>query len=265
MKAIDVSFATLTAQKARRLRRQHGIELFVQDLWTGGAPLANAQRNLELAGNAGIELAAYIALAGAGSGARHVDNGKAQVTDEMWKKLHFVAVDVELDGIPNRAVQEAVDRVTEMGQRPVIYTSWNAWVNKQGNPTAFRSLPLWNASWDARPAIDFRRTYGGWARSNVIGKQHTGDTQLDGVTVDLNTFDRDKVMSFPEHLEEASGGDKVWIVTVPGTRRNYITNGIVRRFIPTAKVREELQKAGILPKEIIPITKETMAVLKEVK
>ncbi len=65
--------------------------------------------------------------------------------------------------------------------------------------------------------------------------------------------------------DEVRGGDEMWIVTVKGTRKNYITNGIERRFIPTARVREELVKKGILQPQIIEISKETMDAIKLVQ
>jgi hypothetical protein len=91
-----------------------------------------------------------------------VAQGRAGVPDDIWDALALVFIDVELDGIPNATVRQAVEATANLGKRRAIYTSYNAWVTKQGNPQDFTDCLLWYAHWDNKPEIDWALPFGSW-------------------------------------------------------------------------------------------------------
>jgi len=165
MKGVDGSFHRLTSDQAQRLRAA-GIEVWVQCLWTAAATPGPAQSNLYVAlgpaKDAGLITAGYISVNGSHDGAWHVERGRAAVDQATWDALAFVAVDVELQGIPNTVIRQAIEALKAKGAKPVIYTSYHAWVDFQGNPQDFTDVPLWYAHWDGKPEIDWRLPFGGW-------------------------------------------------------------------------------------------------------
>lgn len=70
--------------------------------------------------------------------------------------------------------------------RPGIYTRANWWQQNTGDSLAFSQLPLWEAHYDSDADLNAWRPFGGW--DHLSAKQYVGDTQLCGVTVDLDTF-----------------------------------------------------------------------------
>jgi Glycosyl hydrolases family 25 len=68
---------------------------------------------------------------------------------------------------------QAVDESGRHGQPCGIYTSQGMW-EQMGNPTAFASLPLWNAAWNGTHDLVMPVPYGGWS-SPSAGHQYGGD------------------------------------------------------------------------------------------
>jgi len=190
---VDGSYTRLTAQAAADLRAA-GELVWWQCLWTGAEQPANRIENLRIAIAAGLIPMGYISVTGNHDGAWHVQQGRAGVPDDLWAQLVLVVVDVELPGIPWCTVRQAVDLLAALeygAKRRAIYTSYHAWVDLMGNPTTFTDCLLINALWDQDPDIDFAGLpYGGWTLAQLVGEQFNGGTEIGGVYVDLDMFNR---------------------------------------------------------------------------
>jgi len=183
--------------------RSDGWELAIVGSWHGLSPNQHAEQNLKEAKAAGLRTATYIAL-NSGAGRESVRKGK-RACGSAWADLAFVAIDCETDGITKTIISEAEAEVRNENLRPIIYTAGWWWRDRFGDPDDFKHLPLWNADYDQVPARDFPSPYGGWALSDLKGKQYDGSTRqrhpmLFGVEVDKNNFDGDWV------LERAGSG-----------------------------------------------------------
>ena len=197
-RCVDSSFDELTATEAACLR-EASWPVFWQCLWTAIEQPAPRVISLRNANAGGLLTAGYISLNSAGLGSAHVDKGRAGVPDDIWEALDFVAVDVELRGIRISQVMGAVERVEELGQKAVIYTSWNAWNNylvEGGSRVASdANIPLVNALWDKNPDFDFPTLrYGGWKDDQVFMEQWSGGTYVCGQFVDRNTIVHPKLV-----------------------------------------------------------------------
>ena len=190
---VDGSYTRLTPEAAAALAAG-GQLVWWQCLWTGADQPANRIENLRIAIAAGMVPLGYISLTGDQDGAWHVQQGRAGVPDDLWAQLILVVVDVELAGIPATAVRQSADLLASAqygAKRRAIYTSYHAWVDYLGNPTTFTDCLLINALWDDDPDINFAAMpYGGWTLAQVVGEQFNGGTEIDGVYVDLDMFNR---------------------------------------------------------------------------
>lgn len=194
--AVDSSYDYLTLNEAGCFRTQ-GISLFIQGLWTAAEAPPFARHNILTAQRTGLDIAAYISINGTQNGAWHVDRGRHVLGNE-WNDLLFVAIDVELPGIAVNRIWEAINRTRELGQTPIIYTSYNAWHSLvwPRNPSDFSraGIPLWNAYWDESNDVDFAYLpYGSWTPDQVWIEQWSGGTYVCGQYVDRNTAAADRI------------------------------------------------------------------------
>jgi hypothetical protein len=204
---VDASFHELTRQQAEELTLA-GVAVWVQCLWTGAQSPRYAQSNLDIAAGVGLLVAGYGSLSeGAQDGFYHAEHTIAAVRPSSWDSLRFVATDVELDGIANLAIRQMVDRLLKAGKRRVVYSSEDAWVNKQGNPQDFEDCLIWNALWNgvAGPPLLPRR-YGPWTEQTALGRQWSGGYTLAGAYVDRNTFRADLLKE-----EAMTGSVSTWL------------------------------------------------------
>ncbi|MCJ7510791.1 MAG: hypothetical protein MUP14_07895 [Dehalococcoidia bacterium] len=200
---VDASYDALSPSEARDLKNA-GVRVFAQCLWAGSDQPGNRVINLRNAINAGLIPVGYISVTNSHNGVWHVERGRAGVPDDIWGALALVPIDVELDGIPNGIIREAIDETARLGKRPCIYTSYNAWVNKQGNPKTFTDCLLWNALWDENPDIDFPGLpYGGWQPHQVVAEQWAGGDNYVGVFVDRDSFVRELLLPQEDTMSEA--------------------------------------------------------------
>jgi hypothetical protein len=85
-------------------------------------------------------------------------------------------------------ISQSVAVCTERGMPCGMYTGYNFWYYKMGNPTWFRYLPLWFANYDQNPSLDtwsYER-FGGWVKP--VAKQYSESGNLCGKDTDHNTF-----------------------------------------------------------------------------
>lgn len=226
VKGVDASYSEMTDAEAKRLRAD-GVEVFVQALWAATETPPVAQWNLEIAIDNGFIVAGYISVNGLHSGAWHADQGRRAVWSHTWDKLALVFVDVELRGIPNQIIRDALDRVAYYGKRPAIYTSYNCWVNYQGNPTIFTDALLWNAYWDRHEDFSYPRLrYGGWGDDQVVGEQWSGAIEMHGVLVDRDRFNLDLLEVKP--MPNGTTSLERFIAIEAAARRGRLNPGIAR-------------------------------------
>ena len=192
---IDSSYNVLTDQEAQDFKAGGG-EVYVQALTA--LPFSGLERpnsriiSLRNAQEAYITPAGYLLVGSLFSGSYYVDFARQDVPDDVWNALAFVAIDVEVPGIWLATVQEACDRLAELGKSPcVIYTNYNSWTSHvvPANPAHPPGWLLWNASWDDSPDLDYERhPFGNWQTHEIIGEQWSGGVEVAGQFADRDIF-----------------------------------------------------------------------------
>lgn len=215
-RAVDSSYDALTREEARCLKEK-GWPIFIQCLlalpFTGPERPKAAINNLQIAHEEGLQTGGYIAIGGDYIPASYVDWARRGLPDDLWDALTFVAIDVEVRGIQEQQIWDAVHRLGEYGKYYEagpsdvgIYTSFNAWWNyvTPANPTSFaeRGVWLWNAYWDGKPDVDFATLpFGGWHPDQVALEQWSGGTNVCGQFVDRNTIANPELLNLGgEHM-----------------------------------------------------------------
>ena len=197
MKGLDISFSK-PSQQWWEDRRAEGLEVMVQNLWTGGFASnkgikAVAATNLKRARAAGLIIAAYANASPPDwwSIKIQMDNIKANAGAE-WPNLVDFAVDVEIPRTNLARVTELSDALESEGKTAdVLYTARWFWSGYMGNSLDPRWLrwDLWSAHYDWNPDIDFpSSSYGPWVLADLVGEQYTGTTNIEGQSIDLNNF-----------------------------------------------------------------------------
>ena len=243
-----------------RSLRALGERVAVVGSWHGLSANPHAGHNLGAARAAGLRIATYVALNGSVAGREAVERG-LRACGSTRRDLAFVALDCEIDGITPGTVADAERAVREAGLRPAVYTARWWWRDRFGDPHDFAHLPLWNAAYDGDPDIDFARVpYGGWAAADVIGEQYTGTTSLAGLDVDRNSFRRSFV------LGEEGRGRMLWLVREDGDPNAYtfVTDGIVRSYVSDASRLQQLQEAGVWPREVTVVPRGALAAIRRI-
>ncbi|CAN7375554.1 PKD domain-containing protein [Arthrobacter sp. LjRoot78] len=169
-----------------------GFRLYVMHstAWGTCNPWFRTQTQLKMALDAGLMIAVY-------TRDPRCWQGGISAAGPYQSQLQFFALDVETGGVP--VTRAMVDGVKSMGVRPVIYSGSGMWPQIMNNSTAFADVPLWDtnagsldySSWAADYAVPTPVPYGGWNTSTNmrIGVQQKFNQTLNGVVVDLNSFD----------------------------------------------------------------------------
>lgn len=185
---IDLSYHTLTEAQATALYVA-GVRVAFQCLWTGTEAPAPRENNIRLLAAVGIIVCGYISTSAGRTGLSHVQAGYDSLANDVQRMLVLLAVDHELPGYPFGVVKAAVDACRNRGYPPLIYTSYNAWVNILGNPVMPSEWLVWNAFWDNDADYDFERyPYGNVTIDRIIGEQYTGAEWVEGVNADRSLF-----------------------------------------------------------------------------
>ncbi|MEB0287721.1 hypothetical protein QN345_18380 [Cryobacterium sp. 10I1] len=169
-----------------------GIRLYVMHstAWGSCAPWEHTQAQLKMALDAGLKIAVYTRDATCWQGG-------IAAAGPYQSQLQFFALDVESGSPP--VTRAMVDGVRAMGVRPVIYSGSGMWPSIMNNSGAFADVPLWDTNagavnysgWLADTGAPAAVSYGGWntAANPRIGVQQKFEHNLNGVLVDLNSFD----------------------------------------------------------------------------
>ncbi|KKL07341.1 hypothetical protein LCGC14_2586990, partial [marine sediment metagenome] len=239
MKGLDISFSKPSAQWWKD-RRAEGFEIAVQNVWTGGFASndglkAVAETNLRNARLAGFRVAAYANASPPDwwplvTQMTHI---RANMGGE-WDRVKDVVIDVEIPGITKARVMELVDGLEAVGKvADVLYTGRWFWVGNMGNSKdiAWRRFRLWSAHYDWNPDIDFGdNPYGPWTLAEVIGEQYQGSTNLEGGTIDLNTFN-DSWMAPPIEEDSMTEAEKAAFDKLVGRVVDLEARPAVRKFV----------------------------------
>ncbi|MDY7541926.1 hypothetical protein [Cryobacterium sp. 5B3] len=158
--------------------------------WGTCTPAAHTQPQLQMALDAGLKVAAYTrdpACWQAGIAA----------TGPYSTVLQFFALDIETGSPP--LTRDMITGVQDLGVRPVIYSGAAMWPLLMGDTTEFSDVALWDTaagpldfpSWTPDVLAPEPVPYGGWNDSGNlrIGVQQEFERTLNGVRVDLNSFD----------------------------------------------------------------------------
>ena len=170
-----------------------GFRLYIihSTAWGTCTPWADTESQLKMALDAGLKIAAY-------TRDPNCWQGGIAAAGPYQDKLQFFAIDIEdTPGIP--ATRAMVDGIKHMGVRPVIYTGADMWSRLQGEAVnGFSDVPLWDTDTSTFAYDDWKvdylsptpTKYGGWNTDATmrIGVQQQFEYTLDGVNVDLNSF-----------------------------------------------------------------------------
>ena len=186
-------------------RYAEGYRIAVQCLWTGGygsngGIRAVAEANLRDARAAGFVTAGYLNSQPWYDAATSLSEARANAGAE-WEHLAAVFNDVEIPGVTEAQVKAHCEAITAADKPTGIYSAAWFWQGHLGDPQWpwLRGYRVWEAYYDGDPDVDFAsRRFGPWELDDVMGEQYRGTTDLDGVEVDLNVFDKDW---FPEEDE----------------------------------------------------------------
>lgn len=200
--AVDTAGSPLSIEQAQQLHAQ-GVSLFMQALswWPHyGAKTTIPSTRIDSLRNArtgGMRTGGYILLDPYSSGAEAVHRALDGLPNDVRSNLVVVAIDFEIPGeawsagvqIPYQTIVDALDELEREGFQRVLYTSAGEWTGhlSPANPPKPERTYLFNASWDGNPNTLLPYPFGGFTEADVILKQYHGDTNLAGVTVDLDS------------------------------------------------------------------------------
>lgn len=191
IRAIDFSYYQGLPDAAwfKLIREKHDIRLAIIQRVIGTIVNPAYPAAAERAREAGMEVATY------------VWPPEAVELEPTYGDVAFVALDVEAEAGVNPGNLWDIE---DVGLYPVIYTNKPAWAGAMGANTAYHDNDLWHAEYiyyrikwrgvsqdwpDYLPLVD----YGGWVKP--IGWQFAGEVTLEGVSVDLNVFEEDVLLT----------------------------------------------------------------------
>lgn len=180
---VYASFDHLTPEIADALWAD-GYRVFSQQLWTaaavGGQPEFRVE-NLRIAHDKGFKLVGPIAINGSQPGAWHVLQAREGIPDDLWNALLLTPIDVELLGITNIEIRNAVEQTVALGKRRAMYLSVHTWDDYQGGPKGFKDCLLYIAQYDNVQSMAFIRLPSSLDGAFIAGKQFTNSLDIDGL------------------------------------------------------------------------------------
>lgn len=250
---VDASFTdekVVSVEKMQALKAA-GVKVWMQCIWTASSTPPVAVDNLRNAITADLIPLGYISLAGNVPGEWHVKIARKNIPDDVWDALLLVVIDVELKGIPNVRIREAVDYTASLGKGKAIYTSYGQWTGNQANATDFTDCWLFNAMWDQNPDVDFASLpYGGWTVEQVMSEQYTGGTRVEGIFVDRDSFNLEALEGLmalsQDDLNRIGALVGVLLDAKLGTDAQKQSMAAIVK-LELEQFRQELEQAGQLP------------------
>jgi hypothetical protein len=180
---VYASFDHLTPAIADQLWAD-GYRVFSQQLWTAakaGQPEFRVE-NLRIAHDKGFKLVGPIAINGSQPGTWHVAQAREGVPQDLWDALLITPIDVELEGIPNPNIRDAVEATVALGKRRSMYLSVHTWNDYQDGPDGFKDCLIYVAQYDNVNSMAFVRLPASLDGAFIVGKQFTNSMDTDGLT-----------------------------------------------------------------------------------
>lgn len=213
----------------------NGFRLYIlhTTTWDTCDPWPLAEAHVQMALDSGLKVAAYT------RDPRCWENG-IKAVGQYKPQLQFFVLDVEDD--PGVQVTRAmVDGVKAMGVRPVIYSEAGMWANVMGSNTSFSDVPLWDTNVRDMGTIDLATwqpdvlqptpiKFGGWNTFLTMRKgiQQSFETTIDGINVDLNSFDQSFLFEPPAYTNLNLAAGKPVTSGAPFTQNlQYATDGAI--------------------------------------
>lgn len=191
---IDISRFTGPVYYKDWMKVRNRFDIAVVGSWHGTMINKSAALSLDDAAAAGYDLGTYIVLNHM-DGRESVEKGLNACGNQVHN-LKFVALDIELDeaqGIELKNISTALEYLKSLSISACIYTGRWFWDGHLGNPKWFKNIPLWDSYYDGKPKLELVRSYGGWTKEQLIGKQYYGTKHHEniGFSCDLSVFKRD--------------------------------------------------------------------------
>ena len=162
------------------------LELAIVGSWHGLETNIYAESTLQAARQAGLLTATYIVL-NARSGQETIQVGLAACGKQEVPLLGFVALDIELRGVTEKIITDALAEIRAHNLRPIIYTGAWFWKGRLGNPDWACGTPLWTSSYNGQRTLDDPALpYGPW--KTCVGHQYVGSDSSLGFSADLSVF-----------------------------------------------------------------------------
>ena len=247
MKGIDVSFSRVSPVWCQK-RVSEGYRVFVACLWTGGYQskpgiMAVSEANLRDAREAGMITAGYLNTNPWWPASTSLNEAKLAAGAE-WEKIPIVFNDVEIPAVTEAQIKAHCEAITGAGKRTAIYSARWFWTGPyMGNPQWpwLKDYKIWNAYYDGDPDIDFGKApWGPWTVADVIGEQY-GGTDIEGVTVDWNTFDE---AFFAPQAPQSEEENEMFRITIPSGGQYLITGDGYK--VPVTQVQAGVyDRAGV--------------------
>ena len=175
LRVVDYSKYQGTVSRAsHRLMREDGIAGVVVGLWHGLDANPYALNSLANAKDEGLLRGGYAVINDRPG--RDAVRAAQQAAGGHWPQLFGVAIDVEIRGVTEAIMADALDEVLRLGQRPFVYSArwfWNWWAVELGHlpglitpggVPSFARYPLWTAQYDGIADLNSVQLFGGWTR-----------------------------------------------------------------------------------------------------
>jgi len=154
-----------------------------------------ARQQASTAKRHGLEVQAYVYLYWSGDVRGQVlraCNEVADLADFMW----LDAEDDPLGKAPSTIIFLIHEAVSACSLEAGIYTRRDWWRRYTGRSEEFKSMPLWDAYYDAVPSYAYWTPYGGWEKPAM--KQYGGTQEVCGQSVDVNYYEEVRVYTDAE-------------------------------------------------------------------
>lgn len=206
--AVDISnySGTINAAQVAMLKRI-GVGKVIVQLVNPGELSHRQQIPVLLAAGMAVEAYVYVWM----SDLAFITERIRWANAELWQfpAVKFLWLDCEdvSDGLTPKETRDAIQRARTEALLPCgIYTAGWWWQAHTEDWTGCRDLPLWDADYDGRLALD-PVAYGGWTLP--VMKQYQGDATIAGIpNVDLNWYEEEDVKThrptYPEIIALAA-------------------------------------------------------------
>ena len=220
--------------------------------WHGLDANPYVEANLRDAREIGLMTATYFVINNR-PGAWTVQQAQAACGSE-WYHLLFHASDVEVSGVTEAILLEALEETVTLGGRPVLYTGGWFW-NNLPFKLNFRQYPFWTSLYDGVASFNYNNVKGAdiW-----VGKQYTGTMSAYGTKVDFNVFDGDWLYTMEEEETALDQTDRQYIYDEIQKGVTYLDGRLKTTADGLAAKMDAIQVTGATAEEIKEAVKQAL-------